>query len=139
MQDNITPSAIIETQHDESAWVAECATQLRQAMTARKLAREMLSDYLEGSSDYKNATQAIELNQQAKRLAKNQLLNHPAGAKLHEKLDELNTECRELKETLSAALEVYWNKKGTSEIKAPNGVVKYKKQFAIPAAQLNLF
>lgn len=128
--------AIVETVTGQLAWaevIDEQLLKLENLKSKLKSAREQIKQVLEDDHDYYNATQAAKEVASQKRLAKLNAMQ--ANKSLFEKVEEIQTEIKECKESLDVHTIALWQETGSTKYMSASGI-EYEVQLKTKLVKL---
>jgi uncharacterized protein (DUF342 family) len=125
---------------DPKQQVFNLAKRINEVKEEVKNIREMTNDLLENDSAYSEILDQAKTASRDKKVMKAKILDSQEGFKLKDKMADSRLELKDLKQSLSTALEVYVAKTGSSVIETEMGMkIDIAKQFSIKPSQLSLF
>lgn len=86
--------------------------------------KEMLSSLLDNDQEYQEASKEAQKLAKLKTIAKQKVIKQPEAARIQDKINDYQSQVKEVKVGLSDYLSQYVSLSGSSQIEGPDGVLR---------------
>lgn len=129
---------VIEAHYNQQ--IVSLVRRLQELKEQRKASKEMIEDYLMRDEDYRYLANQIEDQKKLRNAKKQLLMAYTDGQSLAAADEDVKGEIKDVKESLSIALETHYVSTGVPVIHTPSGEsVEIARSYAIKPSQMKLF